>query len=66
MSWAQKYLANVSAVFIPGVQNVQADFLSRTQLDNNEWSLHVQTSENDWFNYFFLHELKEEVLEKSL
>lgn len=43
LSWAQKYLANISAVFVPGVQNTQADFLSRTELDNNEWSLHIET-----------------------
>lgn len=40
--WAQKNLSNISAVFVPGVQNTQADFLSRTELDN-KWSLHVQT-----------------------
>lgn len=31
VSWAQRYLANISAVFFPGVQNVQVDFLLRTQ-----------------------------------
>ena len=34
MNWAQKNLANISAVYIPGIQIVQADFLSQIQLNN--------------------------------
>ena len=37
MIWAQKNLANLTAVYLPGVQNVQADFLLRISLDN-EWT----------------------------
>lgn len=42
MSWAQKNLKDLTATYVPGVQNVQADFLSRRLLDNNEWSLHEE------------------------
>lgn len=45
MNWAQKNLSNISAVYIPGVQNVQADYLSHVQVDNNEWSLHKEVFE---------------------
>lgn len=38
MSWAQKNLSNILVVYVPRVQNMQSDFLSRVQLDNNEWS----------------------------
>ena len=41
MIWAQKHLSNVTAVYLPGSQNIQADFLSRVSMDNNEWSLHA-------------------------
>lgn len=37
MIWAQKNLTNLTAVYLPGVQNVQADFLSRVSLDN-KWT----------------------------
>ncbi|XP_077310804.1 uncharacterized protein LOC143930391 [Lithobates pipiens] len=40
MRWAQKNLANLTAAYVPGVLNVQADFLSQVHLDNNEWALH--------------------------
>lgn len=40
MVWAQKNLINLTATYVPGILNVQADFLSRVHLDNNEWSLH--------------------------
>lgn len=39
MTWAQKNLVNITATYVPGILNVQADFLSRVRLDN-EWSLH--------------------------
>lgn len=42
MVWAQRNLLDLSATFVPGVQNVQADFLSRRRLDNNEWALHEE------------------------
>lgn len=45
MSWAQRNLSNISAVYIPGIQNVQPDFLSRVQMNNNEWSLHKEVFE---------------------
>eukprot|EP00079_Xenopus_tropicalis_P039255 XP_017953026.1 PREDICTED: uncharacterized protein LOC108648890 [Xenopus tropicalis] len=39
MAWAEQNLAGLTALHVPGVQNIQADFLSRNMLDPNEWSL---------------------------
>lgn len=40
LSWAEKHVPCLSAVYIPGVENWQADFLSHQQLLPGEWSLH--------------------------
>ncbi|KAE8631245.1 hypothetical protein XENTR_v10001123 [Xenopus tropicalis] len=37
--WAEQNLSGLTASHVPGVQNLQADFLSRNTLDPNEWSL---------------------------
>lgn len=42
MSWAQEDLNLISAVYVALPQNLQADFLSRTTIDNNEQSLFPQ------------------------
>ena len=44
--WAEGSVLALSAVYIPGVQNWQADFLSRTTLDPGEWSLHPEVFQN--------------------
>ncbi|XP_073491076.1 uncharacterized protein [Aquarana catesbeiana] len=38
--WAEMHVPCISAVFIPGIENWQADYLSRQQLLPGEWSLH--------------------------
>ena len=40
--WAENHVPCISAIFIPGVDNLQADFLSRQTLSPGEWSLHPQ------------------------
>uniref|UniRef100_A0A803J9S3 Core-binding (CB) domain-containing protein n=1 Tax=Xenopus tropicalis TaxID=8364 RepID=A0A803J9S3_XENTR len=39
MTWAEKHQVLLSAVFILGIQNWEADYLSRTTLDPGEWRL---------------------------
>lgn len=39
MSWAQRNLAGLTAMYIPASQNYLADALSHRTLKNNEWSL---------------------------
>lgn len=41
-SWAEAHVPCISAIFIPGVDNWQADFLSRQQMSPGEWSLHPE------------------------
>ncbi|KAM4037388.1 ELMO domain-containing protein 3 isoform 1-T2 [Anomaloglossus baeobatrachus] len=38
--WAEATASTISAVHIPGVENWEADFLSRQGMDAGEWSLH--------------------------
>lgn len=40
LTWAEKHVPFLSAVFILGAENWQANFLSRQQLSPGEWSLH--------------------------
>ncbi|XP_041433304.1 uncharacterized protein LOC121398305 [Xenopus laevis] len=40
LAWAELSSVRLSAIHIPGVDNTQADFLSRNQLDPGEWELH--------------------------
>ncbi|XP_063804850.1 zinc finger protein 1 homolog [Pseudophryne corroboree] len=40
LRWAECYLPAISAVFIPGVLNWEADFLSRLEVLVREWALH--------------------------
>uniref|UniRef100_A0A2D4J0A8 ribonuclease H n=1 Tax=Micrurus lemniscatus lemniscatus TaxID=129467 RepID=A0A2D4J0A8_MICLE len=40
--WSEKNLASIRAEHISGVDNVQADWLSRTTVDQGEWKLHPQ------------------------
>lgn len=40
LGWAECNLKALSATYVPGVQHVRADYLSRNRLDNNEWSFH--------------------------
>ncbi|XP_041428609.1 uncharacterized protein LOC121397011 [Xenopus laevis] len=42
--WTERNLVQLSA--IPGVSNVQADFLSRHQIDSGEWELHLEVFED--------------------
>ncbi|CAJ0964903.1 unnamed protein product [Ranitomeya imitator] len=42
LSWAEENRSMISAVHIPGVDNWEADFLSRQGLDSGEWSLHPE------------------------
>ena len=46
LRWAERSVPALSAVYIPGVQNWQADFLSRTTLDQGEWFLHPEGFQN--------------------
>ncbi|XP_041435826.1 uncharacterized protein LOC121399363 [Xenopus laevis] len=39
LSWAEKHNATLSAIYIPGLENWEADYLSRQTLDPGEWSL---------------------------
>lgn len=41
--WAERHVPALSAIYIPGVENWQADYLSRQVLDPGEWSLHPET-----------------------
>lgn len=40
LTWAEKYVPCISAVFIPGIDNWRADYLSRQQVLPGEWTLH--------------------------
>lgn len=42
MNWAQENQLLLSAVYLPSHVNLQADYLSRDAMDNNEWSLLTQ------------------------
>ena len=42
LRWAERSVPTLLAVYIPGVQNWQANFLSHTTLDQGEWSLHPE------------------------
>ncbi|CAJ0930814.1 unnamed protein product [Ranitomeya imitator] len=42
LRWAEENRSMISAVHIPGVDNWEADFLSRQGLDSEEWSLHPE------------------------
>ena len=42
LQWAESNVPLLSAVYIPGVDNWTADFLSRTIVDPGEWSLHPE------------------------
>ncbi|XP_040270849.1 uncharacterized protein LOC120986377 [Bufo bufo] len=44
--WAESHVPVLSAVYIPGVDNWTADFLSRTKVDPGEWSLHPEVFED--------------------
>ncbi|XP_075052983.1 uncharacterized protein LOC142139351 [Mixophyes fleayi] len=43
MLWAESHVPRISAVYIPGVENWEADFLSRQKVDLGEWSLCKET-----------------------
>ena len=45
LRWAEAHVPALSAIFIPGVDNWAADFLSRTTVDPGEWSLHPEVFE---------------------
>ncbi|CAN2390513.1 hypothetical protein PRIEUP_LOCUS550, partial [Pristimantis euphronides] len=42
LKWAEGHVPALSAVYIPGVENWEADFLSRTTVNPGEWSFHPQ------------------------
>lgn len=42
LEWAQVNLLSLRAIYVPGVQNVLADSLSRNFTSNHEWSLNPQ------------------------
>ncbi|CAJ0941860.1 unnamed protein product [Ranitomeya imitator] len=42
LRWAEENRSMISAVHIPGVENWEADFLSRQGLDSGEWSVHPE------------------------
>ncbi|XP_063770427.1 uncharacterized protein LOC134901984 [Pseudophryne corroboree] len=42
LRWAENHVSALSAVFIPGVDNLEADFLSRHDLHPGEWGLHPE------------------------
>lgn len=42
LDWAQIYLTDLRAVYVPEAHNMLADYLSRELLSNNEWSLSHQ------------------------
>ncbi|XP_077332562.1 uncharacterized protein LOC143974745 [Lithobates pipiens] len=42
LQWAEHRVPALSAVYIPGVENGQADYLNRQLLDQVEWSLHPE------------------------
>ncbi|XP_073409036.1 uncharacterized protein [Dendrobates tinctorius] len=42
LRWAEDTRSVLSAVHIPGVENWEADFLSRQGMDSGEWSLHPE------------------------
>ncbi|CAJ0958093.1 unnamed protein product [Ranitomeya imitator] len=42
LRWAEENRSMISAVHIPGVDNWEADFLSRQCLDSGAWSLHPE------------------------
>ncbi|XP_041419427.1 uncharacterized protein LOC121393829 isoform X1 [Xenopus laevis] len=39
MTWAESNLQDISAIHLPGKQNVLADFLSRARISRHEWEL---------------------------
>lgn len=43
--WAETHVPALSAIYIPGVDNWAADFLSRSTIDPGEWSLHPEVFE---------------------
>ena len=40
LTWCISQQITLSAIHVPGVENVLADFLSRQEVDQREWSLH--------------------------
>ncbi|XP_063809669.1 uncharacterized protein LOC135026146 [Pseudophryne corroboree] len=42
LCWAESHVSALSAVFIPGVDNWEADFLSRHDLHPGKWGLHQE------------------------
>ncbi|XP_063775051.1 uncharacterized protein LOC134910673 [Pseudophryne corroboree] len=42
LRWAENHVLALTAVFIPGVDNWEADFLSRHDLHPGEWGLHPE------------------------
>ncbi|XP_070613470.1 uncharacterized protein [Erythrolamprus reginae] len=42
MSWAERHLASIRAEHISGIENTQADWLSRTTIDPGEWTLNPE------------------------
>lgn len=41
LDWAQRFVPALSAIYIPGVEKWQADYLSLQSLDKWEWALHL-------------------------
>lgn len=42
LQWAEVHLSSIKAEHLPGVLNLEADWLSRRTVDEGEWSLHPQ------------------------
>ncbi|XP_047240834.1 uncharacterized protein LOC124879987 [Girardinichthys multiradiatus] len=51
LGWAAPRLASLRAVYIPGLQNVSADFLSRQVLLLGEWRLHAEVVDHIWATF---------------
>lgn len=43
--WAEEHLSSIKADHLPGVENTEADWLSRQNIVEGDWSLHPQVFE---------------------
>lgn len=50
--WAESHLSSLQAEHILGVTNVQADWLSHSEVDHAEWSIHLDLFQvlTHWFS----------------
>ena len=51
LRWAYPRFSSLRAMYLPGPQNVVADFLSRQKPPSGEWRLHPEVVEEIWHKY---------------